>query len=56
MPAKLNCPQKSSLRYSISYNNQTDQETSRERDGGNGDGGIRDGKLVEGEIGEGGCE
>ncbi len=26
MPAKLNCPQKSSLRYSISYNNQADQE------------------------------
>ncbi len=30
MTAKLNCPQKSSLRYSISYNNQTDQEDEME--------------------------
>jgi hypothetical protein len=30
MPAKLNCPQKSSLRYSISFNNQTDQEDEKE--------------------------
>ncbi len=30
MPAKLNCPQKSSLRYSLSYNNQTDQEDETE--------------------------
>ncbi len=30
MPAKLNCPQKSSLRYSIFYNNQTDQEDKTE--------------------------
>ncbi len=54
MPAKLNCPQKSSLRYSLSYNNQTDEED--ETEGMHGDGGIRDGKIVEGEIGEGGCE
>ncbi len=30
MPAKLNCPQKSSLRYSLSYNNQTDQKDETE--------------------------
>ena len=30
MPAKLNCTQKSSLRYSLSYNNQTDQEDETE--------------------------
>ena len=30
MPAKLNYPQKSSLRYSISYNNQTDPEDETE--------------------------
>ncbi len=30
MPTKLNCPQKSLLRYSLSYNNQTDQEDETE--------------------------
>jgi hypothetical protein len=30
MPAKLNCPQKSSQRYSLSFNNKTDQEDETE--------------------------
>jgi hypothetical protein len=33
MPAKLNCPQKSSLRYSICFNNQTDETEGIEMDG-----------------------
>jgi hypothetical protein len=30
MPAKLNCPQKRSLRYSMFFNNETDQEDETE--------------------------
>ncbi len=50
MPAKLNCLQKSSLRYSICFNNQTDQEkdeTEME---------ILEMEIIDGEIEEGGCE
>jgi hypothetical protein len=53
MPAKLNCPQKSSLRYSIYFNNQTDQEDETE---GIEREGLQIGEIVEGEIEEGGCE